>query len=83
MDLEKATGFIAGTYRVQRSNDQIKIELHPGEGWQPRINKLSVWFMFRVVPMFKQWPKNYRYYATIDLSQPDTPHLSSHWQKSE
>lgn len=83
MDLEQSIGYIGGTYRVQCNGNHVEIEMHPAEGWHPRITKLSVWVMFKVVPIFRHWPKSYRWHATIDLSQPDTPQLSSRWSRIE
>ena len=73
-------GTIDGTYHVQRRGHEVKIELHPAGGWQPGVRKWSVRFMFFIVKLFKQWPKTYRWTATLDLSQPGAPQLHSHWQ---
>ncbi|MFW5709778.1 MAG: hypothetical protein ACOCX5_06130 [Chloroflexota bacterium] len=83
MDLEKAIGYISGTYHVQRSSDRITIDMHPSDSWHPRITKLSVWFMFKVVPIFKHWPRSYHWHADIDLNQAETPHLSARWYRTE
>lgn len=80
IDLEKSMGSIGGVYQVQRRGDQVKIEVHPAGGWQPGVRKWSVRFMFFVVKLFKQWPKTYRWTATLDLSRPEAPQLHSHWQ---
>ena len=80
IDLEKSMGTIDGTYHVQRRGHGVKIELHPAEGWQPGVRQWSVRFMFFVIKLFKQWPRTYRWTATLDLSQPGAPQLHSHWQ---
>jgi hypothetical protein len=82
IDLEKSMGHIAGVYQVQRCGDQVKIEVHPVGGWQPGVRKWSVRFMFFVVKLFKQWPKTYRWTATLDLSQPDAPQLHARWTRN-
>lgn len=80
VDLEKAAGSIDGVYQVQRHADEVRIELQPTGGWQPGVRKWSVRFMFFVVKLFKHWPKTYRWTATLNISQPDAPHLRSRWQ---
>jgi hypothetical protein len=81
IDLEKSAGSIDGVYDVQRRGDEVIIELQPTGGWQPGVRKWSVRFMFFVVKLFKNWPKAYRWTATLDLRQPDAPHLCSHWER--
>jgi hypothetical protein len=81
LDLEESAGTIAGVYHVQRSGHEVTMELHPAGGWQPGMRKRSVRFMFFVVKLFKNWPRMYHWTATLDLNQPDAPHLRSHWER--
>lgn len=81
IDLEKAIGRITGSYRVQRRADCVEISIRPEGGWQPRINKLSLWVMFTVAKVFKGWPKSYQWHATVDVSQPAAPVMRSRWQR--
>jgi hypothetical protein len=74
-------GSIDGHYQVYRHGNQVEIEVHPSGGWHPRVHKWSVWFMFRVVPVFKNWSKTYRWTAKVDLSQPDAPKMRSSWNR--
>jgi hypothetical protein len=81
IDLEESAGSIDGVYQAQRRGHEVMIEVHPAGGWQPGVRKWSVRFMFFVVKLFKNWPKMYRWTATLSLTQPDAPHLRSHWER--
>jgi hypothetical protein len=79
--MEESLGAIDGSYKVRRSGNQVEIEIHPNGGWHPRVTKWSLWFIFRVAPIFKNWPKTYRWTARIDLSQQNSPWMKSNWDR--
>jgi hypothetical protein len=81
IDFEKSMGSMGGVYQVRRSGDQVNIELHPAGGWLPGVRQWSVRLMFFVVKLFKNWPKTYRWTATLDVSQPGAPQLHSQWSR--
>lgn len=82
IDLEPSMGSIDGVYQVQRHGPHVTIEVHPAGGWRPGVRKWPVRLMFFIVKLFKNWPRTYRWTATLDLSQPGAPQLRSHWQHS-
>jgi len=59
-------GFIRGEYSVQNRDGQISIELIPSGGWIPNEPKLTLRFLYRVLPMFKEWPATYRWTAELE-----------------
>lgn len=74
-------GKLPGTYHVSRQGGRVTLELHPGGGWQPTIDKCSVRVMFALVPVFKRWPKTYRWTAELDLHGDAPAHLRSRWTR--
>ena len=79
--LEESMGRIDGVYQVRRSGSRGEIEVHPNGGWHPGVRKWSVRIMFRLIPLFKNWPKSYRWTARLDLSQADAPRMESGWSR--
>lgn len=82
IDMEASIGTISGTYSVQRSGDQVKVQVIPG-GWQPTEHDLFVNALYLFVPIFKSWPSTYQWNASIDLSQPEQPMMRSTWSRIE
>jgi hypothetical protein len=81
IDLGPSMGQIEGVYRAHRSGSQVHIQVHPAGGWRPGVRKWSVRLIFRLVPLFRNWPKTYRWAATIDLSQGQLPLMTSRWER--
>lgn len=79
--MEESMGTIDGVYKLQRNGNQVEIEVHPSGGWRPRVGKWSLWFIFRIAPIFKNWPKTYLWTARIDLSQEYLPRIKSNWNR--
>ena len=79
--MEESMGYIDGIYHLHRKGNQVEIDVHPSGGWHPRVPKWSLWFIFRVAPIFKNWPKTYSWTARIDLNQPDLPVMKSNWNR--
>ena len=82
IDMEASIGKINGTYSVQRSGDQVKVQVIPGV-WQPTERDLFVNALYLFVPIFKSWPSTYQWDASIDLSQPEQPMMRSAWSRIE
>ena len=78
---DPSTGFIRGEYKVVRNEDRLNIEMIPSEGWIPNANKLSLRFLFRVEPMFKEWPKSYRWIAELDRNPVTGFRLRTDWER--
>ena len=76
---DPSTGFIRGEYSVARSGDLLKIEMIPSGGWIPNSDKLSLRFLYRVQPMFKEWPKTYRWTAELERDNESGFRMRSDW----
>lgn len=80
IDMEASIGKINGSYSVQRSGSQVKVQVIPG-GWQPTERDVFVNALYLFVPIFKSWPSTYQWDASIDLSQPEQPMMQSAWRR--
>jgi hypothetical protein len=78
---DSTTGFIRGEYSVQNRDGQIKIELIPSGGWIPNEPKLTLRFLYRMVPMFKEWPTTYRWTANLQRTGDDEFMMISSWER--
>lgn len=79
----EAAGKITGTYIVNRQGDNVQVEMHPGGGWQSKPGTLFLKFLLGAVKMFREWPKTYRWTATITLRSGDNPYIESRWERIE
>jgi hypothetical protein len=68
-------------YALQRSGNQVKIDVQPRGGWHPGVRRGSVRIIFFLVRLFTQWPKTYRWDASIDLGQGENPFMKSSWTR--
>jgi len=78
---DSTTGFIRGEYSVQNRDGQINIELIPSGGWIPNEPKLTLRFLYRMVPMFKEWPTTYRWTANLQRTGDDEFMMISSWER--
>ena len=78
---DSTTGFIRGEYSVQNRDGQINIELIPSGGWIPNEAKLTLRFLYRMVPMFKEWPTTYRWSANLQRTGDDEFMMISSWER--
>lgn len=76
-----STGFIRGEYRVVRSGDHLILEMIPSGGWIPNESKLSVRLIYRVEPMFMQWPTTYRWSAELKQDEDSGFRMASNWER--
>lgn len=81
IDMEAALGDVSDDYVVERHGAQVQMRLHPSGGWRPGVRRWSIRIIFLLVSLFRKWPQWYRWQATLDLSQPDAPHLQARWEK--
>jgi hypothetical protein len=81
-------GIVTGSWRVAHQDAQIRVEVHPSGGWTPNESGRIVRLMYRLVPVFRDWPSTYRW--TGVLKTPDehsgsvgmqNPELSSGWER--
>ena len=78
---DSSTGFIRGEYSVIRSGDLLTIEMIPSGGWIPNAEKLSLRFLYTVQPMFKEWPKSYRWTAELEREIESGFMIRSLWER--
>ncbi|MCC5908140.1 MAG: hypothetical protein JJU13_18130 [Balneolaceae bacterium] len=78
---DPTTGFIRGEYSVQNTDGQISIELIPSGGWIPNEPKLTLRFLYRIVPMFKEWPTTYRWTANLQRTGENPFMMKSSWKR--
>lgn len=76
---EPSTGSISGQYRVVKNDGSINITMKPSGGWKPKITKFSLWFLYRVAKIFKQWPKTYTWEAKLEQNRSNQWFMSSRW----
>jgi hypothetical protein len=77
----ESTGVVRGDYTVQNIDGQIFVELNPSGGWIPNEKKLSVRFLYRVVPMFRNWPTTYRWTAMLNKDENGVMQMNSSWER--
>ncbi len=78
---EASTGTVSGVYHVQRHGHHVELMVHPSGGWQSQPQKWSVKLLFRLVPLFRDWPKTYGWTARIDLGTTGAPLMHAAWER--
>ena len=78
---DPSTGLIRGEYSVVRSGDLLTIEMIPSGGWIPSADKLSLRFLYKVEPMFKEWPKTYKWTAVLERDYETGFMMRSDWER--
>ncbi len=83
--VDPSIGEVRGEYKVTRTNNQFMVEMIPSGGWEPNERKLSLRFLYRVVPTFKSWPSTYRWTASIEYYNDDDEQylMKSNWERTE
>lgn len=75
---------MAGRYEVQRSGQQIRVQMRPTESWKPRGTLRQRATIYLLPPMFRNWPKTYEWTADLDVSgaQRGDVTLVSNWRRT-
>ncbi len=76
-----ATGRVEGYYKVERLKDQIRVVMEPSGGWVPNPDSLTLRFIYTVGKIFKNWPKTYRWTASISENESSELHMRSSWER--
>jgi hypothetical protein len=76
-----SAGVVRGEYTVRNLNGHIRVVLEPTGGWVPNEKKLSVRFLYRVVPMFREWPTTYRWTANLNKEENGVMMMDSSWER--
>ncbi len=75
----QSVGTISGDYHLQSKNETVTIRVIPSKGWNPKITKLSTWFLFTVAKVFKKWPTTYQWDAKLQKNSEGVWHMHSKW----
>ena len=81
LDTLPSVGKITGIYRVEKQTENLVFELHPRGGWHPRPDRLSLWLLFSLVPVFRRWPSTYRWKAVLTPQEDGTVFMNSQWRR--
>ncbi len=81
IEAHPSSGKISGHYKVEKKDGVIKIVMIPSKGWQPKPTKLSLWFLFNVVKIFKKWPTTYEWTAHIQEREDGLYIMKSGWKR--
>ena len=76
--LEESMGRIGGSYQVKRSGGQVEIEMQPRHGWRPGRLSGAVGLMVNLIPVFRNWPRRYRWRAVVDVGE-DSAMMKAGW----
>lgn len=74
-------GHIGGDYSIQRSGKTVQIRVEPGEGWRPKEKRWMLRLVYKMVKVFREWPKSYLWNATITFDAPNKPIIQSKWER--
>lgn len=72
-------GTIEGDYLISRVEDTINLQATPSKGWIPNEKRLILKLIYFFAKMFKNWPKTYKWVATVKLSDEENPRIESKW----
>jgi len=75
----ESLGSISGEYSIQSVGDSIHLSIVPSNGWKPKMTKLSTWFLFNVVKVFKKWPATYQWDAHLIKRKEGIWQMDSKW----
>ncbi len=75
-----STGIIRGQYFINNSN-KIKLVMIPNKGWKPRTSKISLWFLYSIAGIFKNWPKSYKWTAILNPQPDGSLLMDSKWER--
>ncbi|TVQ44191.1 MAG: hypothetical protein EA362_10405 [Saprospirales bacterium] len=75
----QSIGSISGNYTIHSDLESLQLSVIPSKGWKPRTTKLSTWFLFHVVKVFKKWPTTYRWDANFKKGSDTQWQMESKW----
>lgn len=78
---DKSAGIIGGEYYLEKLENEIKLQFHPKDGWLPNEKRWILRLLFRVVKIFREWPKSYVWDAKIILDASGQPFMKSTWKR--
>jgi hypothetical protein len=69
-----------GRWRATRTGQVVRLALDVEQTWKPHALPLLMRVVTRVIPVFRQWPKTYRWRGTVWLGP--EPTLTSAWERT-
>ncbi len=81
LESDPRVGRVRGEYRVEREADRVRVRVVPSGGWTPSERRWSVRFIYAVAPVFRRWPKTYRWDAEIELGAAAEVRMRSGWAR--
>lgn len=78
---DPTTGFISGTYTIERTGRHIDIAIHPAGGWTPNERRLTLRFIYTANRWFRTWPADYEWTARISRPEAAPPTIVSGWSR--
>ncbi|WP_194778049.1 hypothetical protein [Pararhodonellum marinum] len=75
-------GLISGEYYIQSEKEVVALKVIPSKGWKPKTTKLSTWFLFSIVKVFKKWPTTYQWNAKLYKNMEGLWHMQSKWVRT-
>jgi hypothetical protein len=76
-----AAGSVGGVYQLRSRGNETEITLQPGKGWIPDEKRLILQLLFKMVKVFKDWPKSYAWHAIITSGSTEYPFMNSSWRR--
>lgn len=80
---DESSGTVGGGYEIHRGGRQTTIRIRPSEGWLPNERKRAVRFIYRVAPVFRNWPKTYVWTANVQSDGAGRPTMHSRWERTK
>lgn len=79
-----SVGTVDGRWHVVRESDTVRIGLFPEGGWTPGPAPRMARLLFRMIPVFRQWPTTYAWNAAITLPVDGSPPvMNASWERIE
>ncbi len=75
----ESVGSISGEYQIHSEKESITIKVIPSNGWKPKTNKFSTWFLFTIAKVFKKWPSTYEWNAELRKDMKGLWYMQSKW----
>lgn len=74
-------GKITGNYSVIKKENEIKVKVSPSLGWMPVVDKWEMKVLYRISPVFTQWPKTYEWTGYITERNQYNYYMHSKWKR--
>jgi hypothetical protein len=72
---------LRGRYELTRAGGRVDLMIDGFGPWRTRLHRPLLAMLFRI-PLFRRWPTNYRWDATLDLTADPEELVTSRWTRS-